>query len=656
MKLSELYSEYFANWISDGGMINRDKISLLGIRPLFDRFLTNQYITKAWMVTAMPVHYDKNMTQMIRTEMYKQFPEVKTVVHLYNVPVKVRVYSDNFRRHMNVAATHYYRYRDVFESLSEVEQETGVVDRDASGAKVSIDAETLSAIQDSYDSYMYVHHAVGKGKTFTNTYYFVQASCKSKSIMAKYEKALVQMLRGDEIVVKSVRGNVGQYLDNFCPAAYVQNNVGKFRSMLFSQENIAALMPAVTMGLIGKRGIMAGINWQTKLPFRLDLTGSGAAQVVLIDGKSGCGKTYLSFVLTLELVGFNVHCSVTDIKGGEWSKLSEYVDTLEIDMSGDSARFVNLMRLDDLKCTNENCREAYDYAVSNTVGLFEVCTNLQENEGNEADLRSILGQAVEKVFSTVGVVKTNPQTFDKTKKLTYESVLDTITVLEYSKAYTEEQRRICKYVKSRCAPYFMGEGRYSTAFKNELTVADVLNTPLIIYNFNKNRGEALDIIDNIRVYMARCLDSRKHFMRKQKGLHQAVFYEELQRCGGMKQFVRNISADVTGSRSNNLTVFLLLNAVSTFDSEDFAAIRSNITTRFIGNSYGKDIVKLVNEYDCKPIERYMKLISENPDGNYSNCFAVLYDVGNDKDKLILKTVIPECMEHSFSTRDSIVIG
>lgn len=51
MKLSELYSEYFANWISDGGMINRDKISLLGIRLLFDRFLTNQYITKAWMVS-----------------------------------------------------------------------------------------------------------------------------------------------------------------------------------------------------------------------------------------------------------------------------------------------------------------------------------------------------------------------------------------------------------------------------------------------------------------------------------------------------------------------------------------------------------------------------------------------------------------------------
>ena len=151
--------------------------------------------------------------------------------------------------------------------------------------------------------------------------------------------------------------------------------------------------------------------------------------------------------------------------------------------------------------------------------------------------------------------------------------------------------------------------------------------------------------------MARCMDSRKHFLRKQKGLHQAVFYEELQRCGAMTTFVQNISSDVTGSRSNNLTVFLLLNAVSTFDSDNFAAIKSNITTKIIGKVSSKDIKKLVTDYDCDDIEQYMIKIKQNKGSKMEHCFAVSYDTGNDKDALIMRTVVPKEMSEQFATRD-----
>lgn len=656
MKLADLYAEYFANLISGGNLINRDKISLLGIRPLFDRYLTNQYITKAWMIVGVPVHFDKNLTQLIRTEMHEIHPSVTTIVHMYNSPVDVKVFSDSFRRHMRASADQFYKYREVFESLSDVDKETGLDERDASGGRIRIDSDTLNSIKDSYDSYMYVHHACTTGKTFSNTFYFIQASCKKKEDMNKYSKDLEKMLRGLGVYIRRVRGNVGQYLDNFCPATFMQDKPGKFRTMLMSQENIAAFMPTVTKGLVGKKGVMIGMDWDTKLPFRLDLTSAGAAQVILIEGKSGCGKTMLSFAIAVALISFCVHCSVTDIKGGEWSKLKKYVDTLEIDMSGESARFVNLMRLDDLNCTPENSAEAYDRAIMNTVGLFEVCTNLQESEGNPADLRSILNQAVEKVYSTAGVIKRNPKTFDRTRNFQYSDVLEILSTLEYSKTYTDQQRKICRLVKVRSSVYMMGEGRYSAAFKNELTVADVLNTPLIIYNFNKNVGESLDMIDNIRVFMSRCLDSRKHFVRKQKGLHQAAFYEELQRCGSMGVFVRNISADVTGSRSNNLTVFLLMNAISTLDAGAFAAIKSNITTKIIGLSNTSDIKKLVSDYDCGDIENYMYKIHSNKNGAYNNCFAVSYDVGNDKDSLILKSILPKDMLETFATRDEYTIG
>lgn len=651
MKLSELYSEYIANWLSNGSLISRDKISLLGIRPLFDRFLTNQYITKTWEIFYIPVHYNKNLTQMIRDEMYTAFPEVKTIIHLYNTPLNVYVNTDQFHRRLNRAANDYYQYKDVFDSLSAAEQETGISEMSARGGRISINATQLGNIKDKYDSYMYVHSAVNSGKNFMHTYMFVQASCDNRVVMQKFGAALFRLVQGEGVGIRAIQGDVGQYLDNFCPASFIQSDTRKFQPMLFSQENVASFIPNKTKGLVGSGCIMLGENWQTHLPFSLDFTGSGTSQVVLVCGKSGCGKTFLAEEVSIELTSFGIHCSITDIKGGEWNKVARYVDTIEIDMSGAGSRFVNLMRIDDLECDTTNCQEAYEAAIANTVGLFEVATNLIPTEGNPSDLRAILNQAVEKVYTNNGVDKKNPETFAITRDFKYEMVLDVLITLEQSRSYTEDQKRLSKLIKSRCSTYFLGEGRYSEAFKNELTVADILDVPMVIYNFNKNKGETLDIIDNIRVFMARCMDSRKHFLRKQKGLHQAVFYEELQRCGAMSTFIQNISSDVTGSRSNNLTVFLLLNAVSTFDAENFAAIKSNITTKIIGKVSSKDIEKLVTDYDCDDIELYMKKIKQNKGSRMEHCFAVSYDTGNDKDCLIMRTVVPKEMTEQFATRD-----
>ena len=52
----------------------------------------------------------------------------------------------------------------------------------------------------------------------------------------------------------------------------------------------------------------------------------------------------------------------------------------------------------------------------------------------------------------------------------------------------------------------------------------------------------------------------------------------------------------------------------------------------------------------------MHKIHDNKNGVYNNCFAVSYDVGNDKDSLILKSVLPKDMLKAFATRDKYVIG
>lgn len=651
MKLSELYSEYFANWISGGALITQDKISLIGLKSFYDRFMTNKGVTKVWAIESVPVNLSSNITQMIRSEMYELFPNIETVIHMCNSPVVMSVRGDHFQRGLRSASRTFNSYKEIYDQLSSDEKLTGLAARiPGQSQKLYINKETLQRYKDTYDSYTYVYTASTSGQCFVRTTYLIQATAKNKKDLQKYSRSLADLASSAGLYISELRGDMPMYLTRYAPAAPYNPSSDRIYPNLFSEENVASLLPTKTKGLVGHGPLLLGLDCQSKLPFWINFFDSGAAQVIMILAKSGFGKTFFSFTLAVELAGINVHWSAIDIKGGEWIKTGKYVKTAVISMSGNDARFINTLRLDDIDCDLEDCKDYFDTAVRGTVDLFEIATNLDPLEGNVSDLRSILDTAVSKVLTSHGVMRDNPETFCKTKDLKYSDVLDVIGTLESTKTYTESQRNMCKLIKVRTSPYFLGEGRYAYAFKNELTVGDIIETPGIIYDFNKNNGESLDTLDNLRVFMVQFLDGKKHSIRRKKKLHTAAFYEELQRSRQFGKLVEAISQNVTGSRSNNLTVFLLLNSVSTFNQEGFAPIKSNITTKIIGRVVNDDVKTLVENFDCGMIGDYISTISNDETGKYNNCFAIQYDTGKDINKGIIKSVIPPDMIKQFETR------
>lgn len=654
MDLKDIYAESFANWLSGGNLVARDKISLLGIKSLYDRFFTNKYITKVWCLNKFPVYCNSNITQAIRSEMFKLCPDVHTIISTYSVPAAVNPTSDVYSRQLKKAATAYNKYSEIFNSLSDDEKLTGSVEYDKNGHKNYVNADVLNTIKELYDSYIYVYKQSISGGQFFETYYFVQASSKTKVSMKRYRKNLIALLNSCNIGFTECRGNISSYLSNFCPASYKQQDQRKISSILLSQENLAALMPTKTKGLVGEKGIFMGLDWQVKLPFMLDFFGSGAAQVIMVLAKSGWGKTLSMFMTALELIAADTHCSVTDIKGNEWTKLLDYVQGCVISMEGNVARFVNTLRLDDLNCTKLDCEETFNMAVRDTVTLYSLMINLQENEGNERDLAMILEQAIMKMYYQRDVVKTNPDTFLRTRDMQLGEIIDVVDGLAATASYSDSQRELCSLIRTRLSAFFLTDGRYSEAFRNEVTVGEVINSPLIIYSFNKNAGTMLDTLDTIRVFMVQALDNRKTAVRKRQSLHTASFYEELQRSAQFGKLIEAISHRVTGSRSDNVTVFLLLNAISTFDNEAFDAIKSNITTIMAGKLNPEDVNVLVNKFGCYSIKNYLQEINSKENEQFRNCFAIQYDIGYKTDKAIIKTVIPKEMVDHLSTRDVIV--
>lgn len=653
MKLSELYSEYFANWISGGNLVAQDKISLFGLKPLFDRFLTHDLITKVWVVRALPVEYDINLTELIRGDMFRKHPDVKTIIHFVNQPLTMNVRNSMFMRQFESISERYHQMEALFDEMTEDQRSAGVYQiNPKTGKKMYITQKQFDDLKEEYDSYLYLHDQVCDGNTLSNTFYFIQASARSKKELKMYTMDLAALLTGEGVYFNELHGNISSYLDNFCPATYKGAGSDKFRSMLMTEENLAGLMPYRTMGLVGGKGVLMGLDQKTGLPFLLDFFGSGTAQINMILGKTGCGKTYFAFAVALYLIAMGVHISAIDIKGHEWDKLKAFVKTLVIGMDGVDSRFVNTLRLDDMECdTPEDALDAYNTAVRGTVKLFEIATSLSEREGNILDLEAILNRAVAKVFSQCGVKNNNPSTFKRTAKLKFSDVINAIQTLKTSSSFTPQQKELCQLVITRTSDFFLPEGRYAMAFQNELTLSDVLRSEAVIYSFNKNTEVMLDTLDTMRVFMVQFLDGKKQSHRKKQKKHTAAFYEELQRCEQFGSLVEEISQKVTGSRSNNVIIFLLLNAVSTFDSGAFAAIKSNITTRIVGKLNKEDVNKLVEEYDCAPIKEYMTEICEDDTNSLSHCFAIQYDTGLSTNKVMCRTVMPEDMKEHFNTRD-----
>ena len=169
---------------------------------------------------------------------------------------------------------------------------------------------------------------------------------------------------------------------------------------------------------------------------------------------------------------------------------------------------------------------------------------------------------------------------------------------------------------------------------------------------HKNTNATLSLLDNVRVFMLIFLDGKKQAVRKSRRQHTFAFYEELQRCGNMEQLVAYISGVVTGSRSSNVSVFLLLNAVKTLNGQAFNAIKSNITTKIVGDVISEDIQTLVEEFDCQDVEDKLLTIHNNTSGEWNNCFAISYNTGRRCGTAIYKPVLPEAIAAVLKTRDT----
>ena len=656
-KLS-MYANLIMEWLAGSGIDTSTRLSEVSIKTMYDRFMTKNIVSQTWCVHMLPTFYNEPFVKRLREHMFARFKDTEVIVHTHNIPISsdLNVTSENYKSQMSSAEMLYAARRGILEDGSATEQATGKVMK-GFGMRFVIRPKDVERARAKFESYHYLYDRLTSGGAAFQTFLFITANFKRKdrAYMAQFEKTLKDFMiqNGKEISYYMVTGNLKSCLMNFgATSASSPEMVSQFPSLLMTDENLSTMTPFADRGLQGGTGYLLGIDKKTNLPFILHLTGSGNSQVILCAGQPGSGKTYTcgdGFVFGG--LANNHFVSIFDIKSGEYDNLLPFADSILIDFSAKSGKYVNTLRIDDvpLPKNSTDAKEIYLSAINSTIGWLSTIVNLQNGEGNVRDLEGFLRKSLEFFFTSVGVIADNPLTYEKSK------VMDVHDIPKYMAAVINDApegsitKTIGKVAHERCSVYLATDSPSGNIFQEEVTLTEVLKKNLVIYSFGLNSGAYMEASEGIKSHMANAIDTKKEYYLKQEGKFLTVLYEELNSCKYIPYFIRNVSARVVRSRSNNVNIVMLMNSLQVLMEQDFQDIASNIRTFLVGSLNPIDF-PLLDELNASVLRSDVEKISSGEFDGLTNCFAIKFNTGTASGSTVIKAYYPPEVSELLRTR------
>lgn len=659
MKLLEIYSYLLANWLDGGQNARKGRLSATDIDAQYNSIFTKSSVKQVYRITGIkPNNLDISFIDYLRDKMFEMNPNVEMNIEVTNHPVKMSVTDEKFTRAFTKAADSYATYKEAFESQRGIARLTGKTYRLPGGGRLRLSRERLDDLFQVYSSYKYLYESVSAGTTLCLVNVFIEIVGPDQRTVRRAGEDLYGILGSLNIGCEIVKSALRAFLTEMGPAVGNPKTLNKkfLPQLLFTSENMSAFTPYKSRGLAGDQGINAillGVDVRSRLPFSIDIFKTSSAQIFMLLGKSGSGKTYAAFQMALSVLAHpGCHVSALDLKGREWSAIAGLVKSKIISFDSRHSSFVNCMRLDDMQVNSDDlteAREIFDTAVNGTVQLLQLIVNIEEGEGNKSDLNLVLREAVLKVYSQNHVDPLNPASFKYTAHMKYSDLLQVLESLVSTASYTAEQKHMLHLARSRLYAYLGEGGLFASAFRNEVSLADVMGSPLVIYELNKNDSAGFSEVDVIRTFMIQFLDTKKQAMLKRKGQFLFCFYEELQRCQQMVELLQFICNQTTGARSANSSIILLLNSLKVLQSKEAQDIRSNITSCVVSSCEDNDIRFIRDEMTRPWLARQLELFRDKPQ-LYRHAFAADIDTGAEVYKTVYRVEIPKSLSERFRTR------
>lgn len=680
----EMYSLHIANFITEGKLINRAKMSPSGVRAVHSKILTKNMEKRVLEVLRIPYEFTGRISEELNEQVGKSYPHVKLNIVVITTPTKVEINSDLFKSELSRAVNNYEGIKDSYNSLSWKDRIYGLVGKRGK-YYYNITKERVREFEIIKDSYLDAVRLTKERHQFNQCILTVEISSPVTKDLDTCFEMIQNYFTYSKFEQMELSGSYAKYLSTLSPTGCLK--LGEkaeypYAYNLFYDSNYEHIFPSEINGLTGDgKGILFGSDIENRTPVTLPMTSTGSAQVVLICAATGRGKTFISNLPVDSALAQHIHVSIVDVKGYEWTpKVDQLGFGKVINFGGGHPKFVNLLNLSDLEVNRETCAEYYDNAKKGITELCFLLCNIPVGERLsdsdkmlKASIETFVPSSVDKLFNSLGVFRNSPNSFRNTRGNHYKELLSIISTQVNSKSVSYSLREFGDRMINYISDFFTGRGLYRGMQENEITLADIIREPLIIYSLDKNNETDSTTIDAIRYFHIQYLDKKKQTYRKNTGKFTMVLFEELQRSAEFARLMTYIAGTVTGGRSNNIITIMLCNTLATFSDKNNVALQqiaSNINTYLIG-PVGKNDVRILEEnFTCNEILHHVKKMSFDEElhdkgedteaqsgeerAKYDRAFALLFKDGEiKKTRALVRASVPKDLEKSRSTRTMI---
>ena len=414
--------------------------------------------------------------------------------------------------------------------------------------------------------------------------------------------------------VRRVTGVIADTVSDFSPfsAEMTKESKRKIRST-FTSDELRAQWHPFEQGIVGYGTTYLGTNIETHSPvfhqFKRDVTD---AEIVIILGMSGSGKSYLMKLLSTQLAANdNMIMTINDYEGGEYKGLGVLLEkdfqVVSLDLGMGSGRYLDPVPLvptgdDEMDLT------LFTRSRKNVIDLFRAVAG-GETLSTYPWIRLIIERGVDLFYSSKGVsqdVSTwvnlegcsiySVYDYLKEYRPSFDDLLVSVTAEDKKVLKEEDIRELYKnalqafqadrlYFLETFGSYFDKSKKLNNYFTKPVYLSDIIDAKLVICDYNM-RGvpeSQLSELDAILIPMnAATVAYYRTVYPFSRGLYNVKIWEELQRFSSLPNAVEILKTPITGGRKAGDINIVASNDPAKLVEKDEYSLFANYTLAMVG--------------------------------------------------------------------------
>ncbi len=405
---------------------------------------------------------------------------------------------------------------------------------------------------------------------------------------------------------------------------------------IFSTQTFAESMPVI-QGANDSDGELLGYDSLSHYPYFVDFKATAAAKNIMVEALSGWGKTFLAEFWLYSFYAQDFNLAIMDIKGNEFSALTEALGGVTLSMRTSSYKYINTFVWYPDEVYDGDTRSYANERFRMCIERMLCICDLSDDTVTTGE--ALLEEFLQMVYVSVGVSKDNINTWARTK------VLNPYEIFDLFERYISNEIRgkysdVVSKMLERLRIYMSRNGSKSHIYRDPYRYGDVLDSRCLTFDFGilESSIENDPVMFHLRVMDMMAVSDAYVSHKKRKGKWTLRLLEESQIVDDW--LTKVYTREITLRRSQNQCTILLGNSVSALaDNPLSKPIIDNINILCLGSLNLSSRRFLKEEFGLKDSENIiLEDIQTNADRQRQ--FLLVNRMEPDATTAILEATVP----------------